>query len=73
MFVSFRVSLQNGAAPAASLGVVGRKDFVLVAVEEEFTRPSFPSVVNLSDGHHSDLLSLSVHPEQYKIDNSKFL
>lgn len=58
-FSSIRVTLQNGAAPAASLGVVGRVDFVLVAVKEEFTRPPFPSVVNLGDGHHSDLLSLS--------------
>ena len=33
-------------------------DLVLVAVEVKFARPSFPSVVNFGDGHHSDLLSL---------------
>ena len=52
--------LQNGAAPTASLRIVGCVDFVLVAVKEKFTRSSFPSVVNFSDGHHSDLLSLHI-------------
>ena len=52
--------LQNGAAPTASLRIVGCVDFVLVAVKEKFTRSPFPSVVNFSDGHHSDLLSLHI-------------
>lgn len=49
---------QNGTTPATCLRVVGRVDFVLVAVEVKLARPPFPCVVNFSDWHHSDLLSL---------------